>query len=382
MIDEFWAVSALGLCLNIVISDPENNEVANDFAIPVDLIRCCGIIMVLLLHAANEYYTTILLSPLESGFYWWTSTVYKSLTLPCVPLFVMLSGALLLQPSKLNEPIRVFFKKRFNRLGAAFVFWSFVYLAWAFFTSSTPVTFYNFVEGTLFSFFSGSYYHFWFIYIIVGLYLITPILRAIVQCDSQKIIKYLVTLWFIGVALVPVVQLVTGYALNEGLFVMGGTIGYFVLGIYLQRVKVRSSFLYGLFFASVFFTIICTWLMRFHFYSIGQKYFFFDYLSVNVILASVTLFMILCKFPPDWPGGKHPVIRRVTHAISQNTLSIYLFHLIIMETLQRGYLGFQLSLTTINPVIGVPIITTFTLFITLGLILIMKKIPILKTLIG
>lgn len=374
--------SVLGLCLNIVISEPENNEVANDFAIPVDLIRCCGIIMVLLLHAANEYYTTILLSPLESGFYWWTSTVYKSLTLPCVPLFVMLSGALLLQPSKLNESIRFFFKKRFQRIGIAFVFWTFIFLGWAFYVSGTPFTFFNFIEGTIYSFFSGAYYHFWFIYLIVGLYLLTPILRAVVSCDSQKIVKYLVTLWFIGVALVPIFQLISGYPLNEGLFVMGGTIGYFVLGIYLQRVNVNSKILYGLFTASVFFTIISTWLMRFHFYSIGEKYFFFDYLSVNVILASVTLFMILCKFPPDWPSGKHPVIQRVAHAISKNTLSIYLFHLIIMETLQRGYLGFQLSLTTINPVIGVPLITAVTLFITLGLILVMKKIPILKTLIG
>lgn len=338
--------------------------------------------LVLLLHAANEYYTTILATPLESGLYWWTSTVYKSLTLPCVPLFIMLSGALLLQPSKLNEPIRVFFKKRFNRVGLAFIFWSFVYLGWAFFVSDTPITFDNTIQGFLFSLFSGSYYHFWFLYLIIGLYLLTPIFRALVSCDSQKILKYLITLWFIGVSVVPVIELVTGYALSGGLFVMGGTIGYFVLGIYLQKVKVRSSILYGLFFTSVIFTILSTWLMRFQFYSIGQNYFFFDYLSVNVILASVTMFLLLCKFPADWPQGKHPVFRRVVHAISQNTLPIYLFHLIIMETLQRGYLGFQLSLTTMNPIIGVPIITAVSLFVTLGLVLVMKKIPVLKSIIG
>lgn len=338
--------------------------------------------LVLLLHAANEYYTTILATPLESGLYWWTSTVYKSFTLPCVPLFIMLSGALLLQPSKLNEPIRFFFKKRFNRIGLAFIFWSLVYLGWAFFISGTPVTFNNLIEGALFSFFSGSYYHFWFLYLIIGLYFLTPILRAVVSNDSQKILKYLITLWFIGVSVVPVIQLITGYALNDTLFVMGGTIGYFVLGIYLQRIDVRSSILYGLFFASIIFTIMSTWLMRFQFYSIDQNYFFFDYLSVNVILASVTMFIILNKFPADWPQDKHPFLRRVVHAISQNTLSIYLFHLIIMETLQRGYLGFQLSLTTINPIIGVPVITTVTLFITLGLILLMKKVPVLKTIIG
>ncbi|MBT8172183.1 acyltransferase family protein [Candidatus Bathyarchaeota archaeon] len=335
-----------------------------------------------MLHAANEYYTTILASPLESTLFWWTSTVYKSFTLSCVPLFIMLSGALLLQPSKLNESIRVFFKKRVKRIGFAFIFWSLIYLGWAFFISNTPITVNNFVEGSLYSLFSGSYYHFWFLYLILGLYLFTPILRAIVAYDSQKILKYFIILWFLGVSVVPVIQLITNYALNDTLFVMGGTIGYFLLGIYLQRIKIRSLILYGLFFASIVFTIISTWLLRFEFYSIGQDYFFFDYLSVNVILSSVTLFMILCKFPAEWPKHTSSLIRGIVHAISKNTLPIYLFHLIIMETFQRGYLGFKLSLTTMNPIIGVPIITIVTLFITLGLILLMKKVPILKTIIG
>ena len=150
----------------------------------------------------------------------------------------------------------------------------------------------------------------------------------------------------------------------------------------MPRIKIRSSILYGLFVVSIFFTILSTWLLRFEFYSIGQNYFFFDYLSVNVVLSSITLFMILCKFPADWPKHTHPFVRGIFHSISKNSLSIYLFHLIIMETFQRGYLGIKLSLTLINPIIGIPIITIVTLFVTLALILLMKNVPILKTIIG
>jgi surface polysaccharide O-acyltransferase-like enzyme len=92
--------------------------------------------------------------------------------------------------------------------------------------------------------------------------------------------------------------------------------------------------------------------------------------------------MILSKFKPDWPGSNHPHIGRVVHAISSNTLPIFLFHVIILESLQRGYFGFKLSLTIINPIIGVPLITIVTFFITFGLVLIMRKIPVLKKLIG
>jgi surface polysaccharide O-acyltransferase-like enzyme len=375
-------VFTFGLCVTLAISEPVDNKAGNGLSIPVDLIRTFGIILVVLLHASNEYYTTIMQTSLESPVYWWSSTIYKSFALPCVPLFVILSGALLLQPSKTNEPIRVFLKKRFNRIGLAFMFWSAIYLVWAFLVSQTPVTFDNIVEGTLYSLFSGSYYHFWFLYLIAGLYLLTPILRKIVSVKDPKILKYLILLWFVDVAVVPLIQMITGYSLNDTVFVVGGFIGYFVLGIYLQRVKVSSSILRVLFFLSFIFTIVSTWFMHFHFDSIGQNYFFFGYLSVNVILASVTMFMLLSKLPVNWSRNIHPLVNRVVHAIGKNTLPIYMFHLIVMETLQRGYLGFKLSLTVMNPVIGIPVMTVVTLLITFGLILFMKKVPVLRTLIG
>jgi len=368
--------------VTVVTSETVDNETGSGLSIPVDLIRTFGIILVVLLHASNEYYTTIQQTSLESPVYWWSSTIYKSFALPCVPLFVILSGALLLQPSKTNEPIRVFLKKRFNRIGLAFLFWSAVYLVWAFLVTQTPVTFDNVVEGALYSLFSGSYYHFWFLYLIAGLYLLTPILRKIVSVKDPKILKYLILLWFIDVAVVPVIQLVTGYSLNDTVFVVGGFIGYFVLGVYLQRVRIRSSILCVLFFLSFIFTIVSTWFMHFHFQSIGQTYFFFGYLSVNVILASVTMFMLLSRLTVNWSRNIHPLVNRVVHAIGKNTLPIYMFHLIILETLQRGYLGFNLSLTVMNPVIGIPVMAVVTLFITFGLILLMKKVPVLRTLIG
>jgi surface polysaccharide O-acyltransferase-like enzyme len=162
--------------------------------------------------------------------------------------------------------------------------------------------------------------------------------------------------------------------------VVGGSVGYFVLGFYLQKVRVRSLILYGLFFLSAGFTIFGTWLMRFNFSSLGQEYFFFEYLSISVILTSITLYMILSKVSAGWP--KNPFVKRVLHLISINTLPIYLLHVIIMETLQRGYLGLKLSITILNPVIGVPIVAISTFFITFGLVLLMKRVPVLRSIIG
>jgi surface polysaccharide O-acyltransferase-like enzyme len=186
----------------------------------------------------------------------------------------MLSGALLFQPAKLNEPMRVFFKKRLNRIGLPFAFWSAVYLAWAFYLSGLPVTIDNIVQGMLSTIFNGAYYHFWFIYLIIGLYLITPILRVIIAYGNSKILQYLVVLWFVSVAVVPLVQLGSGYTLNNTIFVIGGWVGYFVLGTYLQRTKLRSFVLYGLLILSFVWTILGTWLMNYPLESLGQNYLF------------------------------------------------------------------------------------------------------------
>jgi hypothetical protein len=54
----------------------------------------------------------------------------------------------------------------------------------------------------------------------------------------------------------------------------------------------------------------------------------------------------------------------------------------ILESLQRGYFGFAINGNTINSIVGVPLITVITFFVSLGIILVLKKIPYLKKLIG
>lgn len=346
---------------------------------PVDLIRTIAIFLVVLLHASNQ---TLELPSVPEA-YWWVAVVYKTLSLSCVPLFVMLSGSLLLQPKKLEEPIRVFLKKRLSRIGLAFAFWTCVYLVWGFFLSQQPLTWPNVVQASLFGVFSGSYYHFWFLYLIVGLYLFTPILRAIIANGNWNVLRYLIILWFVAVAVVPIIQLVGFYTMYTLVFLIIGWIGYFALGAYLQRVKIQKLFLYTVLGCSFAWTIFGTWVMNYPLAYMGNNSFFFDYLTANVILGSIALFMILIKIRPfDWPGKKYPAMRKVIEVIGQNTLPIFLLHVIILESLQRGLFGFTLSVTTLNPIIEIPLITVVTLLITVGLVLLMRRVPVLNKLIG
>lgn len=361
-------------------AEPSKEGAEGGFSLPVDLIRVSGIFLVVLLHVTNMFYDQIYKGSINSAS-WWTFTIYKSVSLPCVPLFVILSGALLLQPTKINEPIKVFLKKRLNRIGLAWLFWSGVYIAWGFYVTKAAVTLSNIGQSVIISAFTGAYYHFWFLYLIAGLYLITPVLRAVVSYNNPRLIGYIIILWFIGVAVVPLLPLFTGYAVNGDVFLIGGYIGYFLLGFYLQQTRMRREFMYIFLALGLVLTVALTYVMSFPLHSLNQPYYFFDFLSITVVVASVPLYVLLSRFPADWPGKKHPHIGKISSLISQNTLPIYLFHVMIIEALVIGSFGFIVNLAAV-PIVEIPLFSAAILFITLGLVLVMKKVPVLKRLIG
>ncbi len=351
-------------------------------SIPVDLIRTVAILGVILLHATNDF-TVQQMNELEI-IRWCTVDIYQSVGHIGVNLFLMLSGALLLQPSKANEPLKVYFKKRWARIGLPVIFWGAVFFAWDFLVEHQAFTSSAIIQGIL----SGPYYHFWYIYLLLGLYLLTPILRIVIAHARPSLIKYFVILWFIGASIIPVANFFTTYRLDSNVFVFTGYTGFFILGAYLPTVRMRRSTITLLMSLGIALTAIGTYAIA---ATVGgaKMYFFQEYLSPTVILASVMLFLLLnttqvqrTQKENNPAKSDHPNVRKLLNVISQNTLPIFLFHVIILESFHNGYFGFTINGNTINSIIGVPLATVLTLFTSLAVILPLKKIPGLKRLIG
>ena len=349
---------------------------ANRINLDVDLIRTIAIVLVILLHAALQPHPIVTQMNGAEEWRWWTVNIYNSIAQTCIPLFVLLSGALLLQPSKI-EPIRVFFKKRLNRIALPFLFWGAAYFAWRYFVNNETLSLGTVLQGIQ----TGPYYHFWFLYMIFGLYLLTPVLRVLVAHSERKILTYLIGLWFVGTAIIPVIGLFGNYILDNKVFVIVGWVGYFLLGAYLLTVHVRKAVLYASLFAGFLMTAVGSYFMTL--YVGGSNIFFFDNeLGVSVIVASVALFLLLRDVSSTKLEDNAPRTNWLIHEIGQNTLPIYLFHVMVLESLERGFFGFTLSVNTFNPALGIPLITGITLFISLGIILLLKKTPFLKKAIG
>ena len=157
-----------------------------------------------------------------------------------------------------------------------------------------------------------------------------------------------------------------------------------MLGVFLVNVKVQRRVLLGLTALGLALTLIGTYIIA---ATIGgsHTYYFQDYFSPTIIIASAALFLLLntIKAPINQTGTRQSKINWLLKQISQSTLAIFLFHVIVLETLQRGYLwGFTISGNNLNSIIEVPLMTAVTLLICLAVILPLRKVPIIKKLIG
>jgi surface polysaccharide O-acyltransferase-like enzyme len=348
----------------------------------VDLIRTVAMVGVILLHAAGRFTITSQemgqLGQLELA-RWGVVDFYQSLAVPLgVPLFLMLTGALLLQPYK-TEPLSVFFKKRWARIGLPSLFWGVAYFAWDFLVQNIPFTAGVIIQGVL----NGPYTQMWYLYVLVGLYLLTPMLRIFIANANQTLVKYFVLLWITGVAVLPVFSLFSHFELNVNVFVITGYVGFFVLGTYLSTVEVSRSKLSVFFILGVILTAVGTYVLA---ATVGgtEMYFFQQYFSPTVILASVMMFLLLLTVkPPSLQQEKSPSkIHKLIKVISENTFGIFFVHVMVIETIQRGYLGFAINRNILDPMIEVPLLAAIVFFVSLGIILLLRKMPYLDKLVN
>jgi surface polysaccharide O-acyltransferase-like enzyme len=144
----------------------------------LDVLRVFATVAVVFLHVSAEVVTGITDT---KTFSWWAANLYDSAVRWAVPVFVMISGALLLGHSH-KESFTQFYRKRSSRVIIPLVFWTAAYFA---FISH----YYGQIElkTALISIVLGKpYWHLWYLYMLVGLYIITPFLRTYVASSSIK----------------------------------------------------------------------------------------------------------------------------------------------------------------------------------------------------
>ena len=159
----------------------------------LDAARWVAALAVVWLHCSAYPLTTTI----EYGALGWQwANVYDAATRWCVPVFVMISGALLLNPEK-REGYRRFYLRRAARILPAIVFWSVGFLLWRAWlyhqedVSVAPLDWLRLATG------GQPYYHLWYLYMLAGLYLFTPCLRLLYRHSSVRQRLFMTGLMFV-----------------------------------------------------------------------------------------------------------------------------------------------------------------------------------------
>lgn len=189
----------------------------------LDILRLLSMLAVIAIHGAGGLGITI------SGH----SFSLHAATVWCVPAFFMISGRFFLDPGR-DVTLRKLLTKYVPHIAVAFVFWSAVYTVY--YVVSGSYAGLN-VFGILTQFVEGPY-HFWYLYVLIGLYLLTPFLRKI--AENRELLIYFTVLFVIlnitfeYLVYVPKVgTVIEMFAKKFGLDMVTGYVGYFMLGWFL-----------------------------------------------------------------------------------------------------------------------------------------------------
>lgn len=268
-------------------SEQQNKTITRN--IGYDLIRVISIFMVVIIHSNVAFLNTQ-----QGSFEWIIVMQFTALCYVAVPLFFMLSGALLLD---CTEPIsiKVLFRKRLSKQFIPFLVWSLIYTLIRIAAQKLPFSLTSFTN----LFHEPAYYQFWFMYTLLALYLILPALQAIVCALSRKQVEYILILWFLFSVIFPMVErYFPSFMLSRhsDLVLCEGYVGYFILGYYLKKYHAKFPVVVALLLSLCGFILTATGSFIELYYSIIKGtpyagYIYRAYLLPNVVLSAIGIFL-------------------------------------------------------------------------------------------
>ncbi|WP_157543840.1 acyltransferase [Mucilaginibacter paludis] len=344
-------------------SKPQNLDWINN-------LRLIALFAVVVLHTTSPVLELYNKGPLTL---WLVGDFYNSLVRFAVPVFVMISGALLLHR---EYELGSFLKKRLVRIVIPFLFWSLIYIGYEFYNEDlvyngdTWVT----TRQVLHLLKIGSSYHLWYVYMLIGLYLFVPVISKFVRNATEHEIRYFLIVWLLVMVLSQPYMLRFKPQIDVRYF--EGFIGYLVLGHYLAFMPLprkRLAWWCILFFACLAIISIGTYMLFRHYNGISTL--LYEPLSPSILLISVSVFMIARIYQPE----AAPFLIRIRNFAGKYNYGIYLSHALVLTLLSDMA---DINYKLFNPVFSIPLVALVCFVLSLLLVFIVNKIPLGKYISG
>ncbi len=332
----------------------------------LDLLRILAAFSVVLLHSAAQFWYVLDIKSTD----WVIANSYDAISRFGVPLFVMISGVLFLDPKRTIDWRRLY-KHNILRLVIIYIVWSAAYglldCIWMWDTRMLHW------KDVLREMLSGRY-HLWFLPMLAGIYVLLPLLKSWLEYAKKSEIQYFLILFMVLQIGTETLRALT--VSDEIHYILSLTkvdlicsyVGYFVWGYYLAYVGIgtglRKFFCWSAIPACLLNIILgCALSWREGRPMAG----IYDSYSLFTFIISTALFLLFLNSKKEYSGKTQKRIRE----ISAGTLGVYLVHIGVMEVSKE----YGLHCMMIPNIIGIPLHAIVCFVVCLLISMLLRRIP-------
>jgi len=247
-----------------------------------------------------------------------------------VPCFVMVTGSLLLDPAK-EIGIGKIFRSYLLRAAGALVLFGLVFRIIDCLMNGEEFSALTIADAFLKIFTGKSWSHLWYLYVLIGLYLLLPLYRSLIKKAEETEIRYVLIVMVIFLSILPLTKC---FDLNSkfDLPISGIYTLYFLLGVAITRGTVRIPRIAAvlLFFLGLGATI-AVGVIRFRYGIDALDPLISSYSSPFVVMQTVGIY--------SWIVGEAPGrgSNRLIEFLDENGFGIYLVHMIFLRLALRYF---------------------------------------------
>lgn len=247
-----------------------------------------------------------------------------------VPVFVMITGSLLLQPDKIIDYKKVLTKYVWRMVvvlticGTTFAWIEIIFESKHFALQQIFQALLNMLEGK-------SWNHMWYLYMLIGLYLTVPIIKAVVNYLDTKSLDFILIILLLFTSLLPCVEHYIGFKLGVKFPINSVYVFYLLMGYRMTTMKLAS---WKPFLGAMLLIVIAYYWMGYLIYMNGYDTLSWMniYNSPLMVVYSVITFVVIkgliCPL-------KKQNISKLGGAFSQDSFGIYIFHMLWVNIIYK-----------------------------------------------
>ena len=340
-----------------------------------DILRIMACIFVVLAHASALEIERVAAPEAR----WAVSHIYNSIGHTGTILFLFLSGALLLSEDYHFQP-KKFYTGNFLKLFVCYYSWIVIYHIIGLVRRGQYG--YIYIKDVIINVIRGeASYHFWYLPMLLGLYLILPLLRAMCQA-SKRLVVYFVTLFLIVQVVFYTIRLFefphkylwVSLMTRIPFTMVDHYVGYFVLG-YLLAWVIKEGYIRYSALAGVVLTVAGVLLGLLGDIIVSRQQGanslgFNNIFSVTMCMTAVGIFLLINSRTLHMSAG----LINVLAELAKLTFGVYMIHPLV----QGVYVNLLPNITDLPVILVAPIITVLVFLTSLSISFVLAQIPVVR----